>query len=161
MSDTVLARNIFEELYDKNFNALFMCAYSIVLDAEDAKEITEQVLEDFYKKNEKYKSKEEGRFFLIRTVKNFSINNLKHKIKEKKLSCKDRESMTEKERLLYFVNSSLISTLDVLEVYVLFKFSKLSLEEIASSLLLPIGNVKNKLYRARVMLFQNSENLQL
>lgn len=68
----------FEELFKKNYSRLFYCALDWVEDSEAAKDIVSEMFAEAWKQYERLRNENiEG--YLFRSIRNRSINYLKHK----------------------------------------------------------------------------------
>ncbi len=153
----------FRKLYDSTMQLLFKVAYRIV----DEEEAAEDLVHDSYiKANEKklvFPSMDDAKFWLIRVVKNASLNYAKRKVREAKAYHKalyeGRQHMEsgESDLLKKEAVEKAKAALDQLppklkEVLILREYADLNYKEIGQTLGITEGNVKVRVFRAREQL---------
>lgn len=153
----------FRKLYNATMQLLFKVSYRIVNDEEAAEDL---VHDSYIKANEKalvFPSLDDAKFWLIRVVKNASLNYAKRKIREAKAYHKvlyeGRQHMDSGETDLLkqeTVNAAQVA-LDKLppklkEVLVLREYGGMNYKEIGKVLGITEGNVKVRVFRAREQL---------
>lgn len=150
----------FRKLYDATMQLLFKVSYRIVDDEEAAEDL---VHDSYIKANEKkmvFPSMDDAKFWLIRVVKNASLNYAKRKVRETKAYHKalyeGRQQMEsgEIELLKAETIEKVKEVLDQLppkmkEVLVLREYGDLNYKEIGEALGITEGNVKVRVFRAR------------
>lgn len=150
----------FKIIYDESMQLLFKISYRIVNDEEAAEDLAHDSL---IKANEKaviFPSINDAKYWLIRVVKNASLNYIKRKQREKKAYEKalyeDHRSVTSGETDLLKAESikTAQAALDKLpahlkEVLVLREYGDLNYKEIGKVLGISEGNVKVRVFRAR------------
>ena len=153
----------FKRLYEETMKLLFKISYRIVDDEEAAEDL---VHDSYIKANEKkmvFPSLDDAKFWLIRVVKNASLNYAKRKITEAKAYHKalyeSRQHMDSGETEL-LKSEAVVNTREALnklppklkEVLVLREYAELSYKEIGKVLGITEGNVKIRAFRAREQL---------
>lgn len=155
----------FKKLYNATFDLLFKVAYRIVNDEEAAEDL---VHDSFIKANEKqliFPSLDDAKFWLIRVVKNASLNYAKRKVREAKAYHKalyeGRQEMEsgEVDMLREETVKRTKEALDKLppklkEVLVLREYGEMNYKEIGKVLGITEGNVKVRVFRAREQLLK-------
>ena len=153
----------FRKLYDSTMQLLFKVAYRIV----DEEEAAEDLVHDSYiKANEKklvFPSIDDAKYWLLRVVKNASLNYAKRKVREAKAYHKvlyeGRQQMEsgETDLLKKEAVEKAKAALDKLppklkEVLILREYADLNYKEIGQTLGITEGNVKVRVFRAREQL---------
>ena len=150
----------FRKLYDATMQLLFKVSYRIVDDEEAAEDL---VHDSYIKANEKkmvFPSMDDAKFWLIRVVKNASLNYAKRKTREAKAYHKalyeGRQHIDSGEVDLLKAETieKVKEILDKLppkmkEVLVLREYGDLNYKEIGEALGITEGNVKVRVFRAR------------
>lgn len=153
----------FRKLYDVTFDLLFKVSYRIVDDEEAAEDL---VHDSYIKTNEKklvFPSIDDAKYWLIRVVKNASLNYAKRKVREAKAYTRalyeGRQHMEggETEYLKTETADKVKEALTKLppklkEVIVLREYGDLNYKEIGTVLGITEGNVKVRVFRAREQL---------
>ncbi|MBP5176209.1 MAG: RNA polymerase sigma factor [Treponema sp.] len=153
----------FRKLYDATMQLLFKVSYRVVNDEEAAEDL---VHDSFIKANEKkltFPSMDDAKFWLIRVVKNASLNYAKRKIREAnayhKALYESRQQIEGGESVLLKNETveKVKAALDMLppkmkEVLVLREYGGLNYKEIGETLGITEGNVKVRVFRAREQL---------
>ncbi len=73
---------VFRRVYDELFSVMYKVAYHVTLNADIAEDICQDAFVRFYDKDITFPSMDEAKFWLIRVVKNLSINHVKKKSRE-------------------------------------------------------------------------------
>jgi RNA polymerase sigma-70 factor (ECF subfamily) len=155
----------FKRLYDATMSLLFKISFRIVNDEEAAEDL---VHDSFIKANEKelvFPSLDDAKFWLIRVVKNASLNYAKRKVREAKAYHKalyeGRQEMEsgETELLKKETIEKAKEALEKLppklkEVLVLREYGGMNYKEIGKILGITEGNVKVRVFRAREQLLK-------
>ena len=150
----------FRKVYDATIQLLFKVSYRIVNDEEAAEDL---VHDSYIKANEKkmvFPSLDDAKYWLIRVVKNASLNYAKRKTREAnayhKVLYEGRQQMEsgETELLKAETVQRAREALDKLppkmkEVLVLREYAELNYKEIGQVLGITEGNVKVRVFRAR------------
>ncbi len=150
----------FKKIYDSTMQLLFKISFRIVNDEEAAEDL---VHDSYIKANEKkmvFPSIDDAKYWLIRVVKNASLNYAKRKIREAnayhKVLYESRQHMEsgETELLKAETIQRAREALDKLppkmkEVLVLREYAELNYKEIGQVLGITEGNVKVRVFRAR------------
>ena len=153
----------FKKIYDASMQMLFKISFRIVNDEEAAEDI---VHDSLIKANEKaliFPSLNDAKYWLIRVVKNASLNYLKRKERERKAYEKvlyedHRKSDSGETDLLK--QESIIKAREALkklpenlrDVLMLREYGDLNYKEIGKILGITEGNVKVRIFRAREQL---------
>ncbi len=155
----------FKRLYDATMSLLFKISFRIVNDEEAAEDL---VHDSFIKANEKelvFPSLDDAKFWLIRVVKNASLNYAKRKVREAnayhKALYEGRQEMEsgETELLKKETIEKAKEALEKLppklkEVLVLREYGGMNYKEIGKILGITEGNVKVRVFRAREQLLK-------
>lgn len=155
----------FRKIYDECMQMLFKVSYRIVNDEEAAEDLAHDSL---IKANEKalvFPSINDAKYWLIRVVKNASLNYVKRKDRERKAYEKvlyedKRKSETGESELLK--QESINKAKEALkklpknlqEVLLLREYGDLNYKEIGKVLGITEGNVKVRIFRAREQLIK-------
>ena len=150
----------FQRLYDSAFNILLRVAYRITYSWEAAEDICQESFFRLYEKNMVFPNQDEAKYWLIRVVKNASLNYAKRKERERKAYQKafreDRreeetgEGLLVKKEASEEVKSALEKLPDNLRmVLVLKEYADMNYKEIGKTLGISEGNVKVRVFRAR------------
>ena len=155
----------FKKLYDATMSLLFKISFRIVNDEEAAEDL---VHDSFIKANEKelvFPTLDDAKYWLIRVVKNASLNYAKRKVREAKAYHKalyeGRQEMEsgETELLKKETIEKAKEALEKLppklkEVLVLREYGGMNYKEIGKILGITEGNVKVRVFRAREQLLK-------
>lgn len=153
----------FKKIYDECMQLLFKVSYRIVYDEEVAEDL---VHDSLIKANEKelvFPSLDDAKFWLIRVVKNASLNYVKRKDREhkayEKVLYEDHRTYDSGEVDLLKAETikRIQECLDKLpkklkEVIILREYGDLNYKEIGKVLGITEGNVKIRIFRAREQL---------
>lgn len=153
----------FRKIYDATMELLFKVSFRIVNDEEAAEDL---VHDSYIKANEKalvFPSLDDAKFWLIRVVKNASLNYAKRKVREAKAYHKalyeGRQHMEsgETELLKSETVKSAKEALDKLppkskEVLILREYGDMNYKDIGKVLGISESNVKVRIFRAREQL---------
>ena len=153
----------FRTLYNETFSLLYKISWRIVSDEEAAEDL---VHDSYIKANEKalvFPSVDDAKFWLIRVVKNASLNYAKRKTREKnayhKAFYEDRRQATSGESDLLREETKrraqeALGNLpkNLREVLILREYGDLNYKEIGKVLGITEGNVKVRMFRARAQL---------
>lgn len=155
----------FKKIYDETMQLLFKIAYRVVGDEEAAEDLAHDSL---IKANEKalvFPSIDDAKYWLIRVVKNASLNYAKRKTRERKayerVLYEDSRSVDsgETELLKAETRKKMREALDKLPVnlkmvLVLREYAELNYKEIGRVMGITEGNVKVRVFRAREQLLK-------
>lgn len=155
----------FRKIYDSTFTLLFRIALKIVLEEETAEDL---VHDSFIKAREKqmvFPSMNDATFWLIRVVKNASLNYAKRKVREAnayhKALYEGRQHMESGEVDLLKKEARQIALEainnlpeNLREVIVLREYADMNYKEIGDQLGISEGNVKVRVFRARAQLLK-------
>ncbi len=153
----------FRRLYNETMILLFKISWRIVNDEDAAEDL---VHDSYIKATEKkliFPSLDDAKYWLIRVVKNASLNYAKRKTREKKAYQKalyeDRRQQTSGETDLLRKETQSITTealkklpKSLREVLILREYGDLNYKEIGKVLGITEGNVKIRMFRAREQL---------
>jgi len=150
----------FQRLYDSAFNILLRVAYRITNSWEAAEDLCQESFFRLYEKNMVFPNQDEAKYWLIRVVKNASLNYAKRKERERKAYQKafredhrqeeTGEGLLVKKEASEEVKSALEKLPDNLRmVLVLKEYADMNYKEIGKTLGISEGNVKVRVFRAR------------
>lgn len=150
----------FKKLYNETFSLLFKISWKVVNDEEAAEDL---VHDSYIKANEKelvFPSLDDAKFWLIRVVKNASLNYAKRKTREKKayqkayfedtrkIDAGDIGVMKEETRKIAAEALQKLPK-NLREVVILREYGNLNYRDIGKVLGITEGNVKVRMFRAR------------
>jgi len=160
----------FRRLYETVFPILFRVAYRIAGSEEAAEDLCQEAFLRLHEKNMVFPSPDEAKYWLIRVVKNASLNYAKRKQRERKAyqrAFKEDSRTVETGEHFVIKNESLGEVREALEklpenlriVLILKEYGELNYKEIGRALGITEGNVKVRVFRARERLagIMNSE----
>ncbi|MDR3325323.1 MAG: RNA polymerase sigma factor [Spirochaetaceae bacterium] len=150
----------FTKLYDMAFPVLFRVAWRIAGSAEAAEDLCQDAFSRLYEKDMSFPNLDEAKYWLIRVVKNVSLNYAKRKqrevrVYEKALHEDGRESTSGegellKEETVRDVQEALKKLpVKLREVLILKEYTEFNYKEIGRILGISEGNVKVRIFRAR------------
>lgn len=155
----------FRILYDATMQLLFRISFKIVNDEEAAEDLVHDSLIKANEKNLSFPSLNDAKYWLIRVVKNASLNYIKRKDRERKAYQKalyedHRKADSGETDLLK--SESIKSARDALnklppalrEVLILREYGDLNYKEIGKVMGITEGNVKVRVFRAREQLLK-------
>ncbi|MCQ2592517.1 MAG: RNA polymerase sigma factor [Treponema sp.] len=155
----------FKTIYDSSMQMLFKISYRIVNDEEAAEDLAHDSLIKANEKNLVFPSLNDAKYWLIRVVKNASLNYVKRKNREKKayekvLYEEHRKVDSGEEEVLK--QDSIDKAKEALkklpknlqEVLILKEYGDLNYKEIGKVLGITEGNVKVRVFRAREQLLK-------
>ena len=155
----------FKKIYEASMTMLFKISYRIVNDEEAAEDLAHDSL---IKANEKalvFPSLNDAKYWLIRVVKNASLNYIKRKDRERKAYEKvlyEEHRKTESGETDLLKQDSINKAREALkklpknlqDVLILREYGDLNYKEIGKVLGITEGNVKVRIFRAREMLIK-------
>ncbi len=150
----------FRRIYDTTFPILFRVAYRIAGSEEAAEDLCQDAFFRLHEKGMNFPAPEEAKYWLIRVVKNASLNYAKRKDRERKAYQKafkeDRriQETGESEFLKKETRGEVRKALDKLPeplrmVLILKEYGEMNYKEIGRTLGISEGNVKVRVFRAR------------
>lgn len=153
----------FKKLYEATMQLLFKISYRIVGSEDVAEDLSHDSLIKAHEKALVFPSIDDAKYWLIRVVKNASLNYAKRKSREKKalerVLREDNRKVDSGETLLLKSESckkvqEALNTLpeNLREVIVLREYGDLNYKEIGKILGITEGNVKIRMFRAREQL---------
>ncbi len=161
----MLIHSDFEELYKDFFSDLVWISFRITGSQEASEDICQEAFLRLHSRLEKFPTRQDARYWLIRVAKNLSLNYFKRRKTERKAIKKVKEQplpqmKTGEELLLEEESVQLVKeALNRLpekfsQVLILKEYSDLSYREIGKIMGISEGNVKVRAFRARNMLEQ-------
>jgi RNA polymerase sigma-70 factor (ECF subfamily) len=150
----------FKLLYDSIFPVLFRVAYRIANSKEAAEDLCQDSFFRLYEKNIVFPNPEEAKYWLIRVVKNASLNYAKRKERERKAYQKafreevkreeSGESALVRKETSHEVETALEKLPENLRIVLILKeYAEMNYKEIGRVLGISEGNVKVRVFRAR------------
>jgi RNA polymerase sigma-70 factor (ECF subfamily) len=150
----------FRKLYDTVFPVIFRVALRIAANEEAAEDLCQEAFFKLHEKNMVFPSVDDAKYWLIRVVKNASLNYAKRKDKERKIY---QKAFREEQRLDESSEDILIKKESGLEVrqallelpenlrtvLILKEYADLNYKDIGKMLGISEGNVKVRVFRAR------------
>ncbi len=158
----------FEDIYTALFPVVYRIAYRITGDADRAEDISQEAFIKYMQRMKPLPDLDQTKYWLIRVVKNISLNHEKRKGRERSAYDKYRrigpawEKSSEEAVLREETRSSVQRALARLPynlriVLVLKEYSGLHYKDIGSVLGISEGNVKVRVFRAREKLAKELE----
>ena len=150
----------FKRLYDSSFQILFRVAFRVTNSREAAEDLCQESFFRLYEKNMVFPNPEEAKYWLIRVVKNASLNYAKRKDRERKAYQRafredhrqeeTGEGLLVKKETSEEVKSALEKLPENLRMVLILKeYAEMNYKEIGKSLGISEGNVKVRVFRAR------------
>ena len=150
----------FKRLYETVFPILFRVAYRITSSEEAAEDLCQDAFFRLHEKNMVFPNPDEAKYWLIRVVKNASLNYAKRKIRERKAYQKAFREDTRTEETGEHILLKKETREEVKEalqklpenlriVLILREYGELNYKEIGRALGISEGNVKVRVFRAR------------
>ncbi len=150
----------FKELYENLFSTIFRIAYRITGDAARAEDLCHEAFIRYYERAKPLPDLVQAKYWLIRVVKNLTLNSEKRKGRERKAIERLKRitpSSTLSEEDVYLKKESaeeIQSALNMLPynlrvVLILKEYEGLTYREIGSIIGITEGNVKVRVFRAR------------
>ncbi|MDR2808844.1 MAG: RNA polymerase sigma factor [Spirochaetaceae bacterium] len=163
MSDSVPTTVDFRHLYETVFPILFRIAYRIAGTDEAAEDLCQDAFFRLHEKNMSFPSADDAKYWLIRVVKNASLNYAKRKDRERKAYQKafheDAKVEETGEHILIKkeIQDEVKEALDKLPenlrmVLILKEYGEMNYRDIGHTLGISEGNVKVRVFRAREQL---------
>lgn len=156
----------FKKIYDECMMMLFKVSFRIVNDEEAAEDLVHDSLIKANEKNLVFPSMNDAKYWLIRVVKNASINYIKRKEREHKAyekvlyenSIKKQESgetdLLKSESIIKAKEALKKLPKNLQDVLMLREYADLNYKEIGKVLGITEGNVKVRIFRAREQLIK-------
>ena len=150
----------FQKLYETVFPILFRVAYRIAGSEEAAEDLCQETFFRLYEKKMVFPNPDEAKYWLIRVVKNASLNYAKRKMRERKAYQKAFREDTRVEEtgeiqlLKKETREEVLRALEKLPdnlktVLILKEYGELNYKDIGRTLGISEGNVKVRVFRAR------------
>ncbi|MDR0497397.1 MAG: RNA polymerase sigma factor [Treponema sp.] len=159
----------FRRLYETVFPILFRVAYRITSSEEAAEDLCQEAFFRLHEKNMVFPNPDEAKYWLIRVVKNASLNYAKRKVRERKAyqrafredirTEETGENVLLKKESRKEVQEALEKLPENLRIVMILKeYGDLNYREIGRSLGISEGNVKVRVFRARERLAELLKN---
>ena len=150
----------FKRLYDSTFQVLFRVAYRVTNSSEAAEDLCQESFFRLYERNMVFPSPDEAKYWLIRVVKNASLNYAKRKDRERKAyqrafredyrQSETGEGLLVKKETSEEVQAALEKLPENLRMVLILKeYAEMNYREIGRVLGISEGNVKVRVFRAR------------
>lgn len=150
----------FRRLYDTVFPILFRVAYRIANSEEAAEDLCQEAFFRLYEKKMVFPNAEEAKYWLIRVVKNASLNYAKRKERERKAyqrAFREAPHTQETGEQALLKQETVVEIKEALDklpenlrmVLILKEYGELNYKEIGRALGISEGNVKVRVFRAR------------
>lgn len=153
----------FKTIYAETMQMLYKISYRIVNDEEAAEDLAHDSLIKANEKELTFPSINDAKFWLIRVVKNASLNYVKRKAREKKAY---EKALYEETRVFHSGETELLKAETIKtaqealnklpaklkEVVVLAEYGDMTYKEIGTVVGISEGNVKVRIFRARKLL---------
>ncbi|MDR0684505.1 MAG: RNA polymerase sigma factor [Spirochaetaceae bacterium] len=150
----------FRKLYEAVFPILFRVAFRIAVNEEAAEDLCQEAFFKLHEKKMAFPSLDDAKYWLIRVVKNASLNYAKRKdrerhvyqkaFREERRSDDSGEDILIKKETRTEVKQALLSLPENLRsVLILKEYAELNYKEIGNMLGISEGNVKVRVFRAR------------
>lgn len=153
----------FKTIYTETMQMLYKISYRIVNDEEAAEDLAHDSLIKANEKELTFPSINDAKFWLIRVVKNASLNYVKRKAREKKAY---EKALYEETRVFHSGETELLKAETIKtaqealnklpaklkEVIVLAEYGDMTYKEIGKVVGISEGNVKVRIFRARKLL---------
>ncbi|PIE97583.1 MAG: RNA polymerase subunit sigma-24 [Treponema sp.] len=157
------SENDFKTIYEETMKTLYRVSYNIVRDESAAEDLCHDALIKMTQKEMKFPSINDAKYWLIRVVKNTSLNHAKRTGRERKAYARafkedTRKVETGEETLLKDETIKTVrAAVDLLPeklrvVLQLIEYTDLNYKEIGRILGITEGNVKVRVFRAREQL---------
>jgi RNA polymerase sigma factor, sigma-70 family len=153
----------FRKIYNELMSLLFKISYRIVNDEEAAEDLVHDSLIKMHEKKLVFPSMDDAKYWLIRVVKNASLNYAKRKtreyrayervLKEDQRKTDSGETELLKAEAVKYTRSALEKLpVNLKMVLILREYAELNYKEIGRVLGITEGNVKVRVFRAREQL---------
>jgi RNA polymerase sigma factor (sigma-70 family) len=150
----------FKELYESLFSTIFRIAYRITGDAARAEDLCHEAFIRYYERAKPLPDLTQAKYWLIRVVKNLTLNSEKRKGRERKAidrlkRISPASASSEEDAYIRKESAEEVQTaLDLLPyhlriVLILKEYEGLTYREIGSIIGITEGNVKVRVFRAR------------
>jgi RNA polymerase sigma-70 factor (ECF subfamily) len=150
----------FQRLYDSAFQILLRVAFRITNNWEAAEDLCQESFFRLYERNMVFPTQEEAKYWLIRVVKNASLNYAKRKERERKAYQRafreehrqeeTGEGLLVKKETSEEVKEAMEKLPDNLRMVLILKeYAEMNYKEIGKTLGISEGNVKVRVFRAR------------
>ncbi len=152
--------DVFNTVYEKVFPTLVRIAYHTTGDMIIAEDLCHEALLKYHERNISFPDYDQTKYWLIRVVKNLSLNYEKRRTRESRAYAKfskEPQGKAESGETLYLKKEMELSLNNALQelpeklrtVLVLREYGDLNYKEISKILKITEGNVKVRIYRAR------------
>jgi RNA polymerase sigma-70 factor, ECF subfamily len=171
MQRSATNEDTFRLVYDHVYPIIFRIAYRITDSVDVAEELCQEAFIKYYERVDMFPDRDQAKYWLIRVIKNLSLNvakrvNRERKAYERAYHEPQRSSRTGEDKVIrdeeqHEVQAALQRLPEKLKsVLVLKEYGDLNYKEIASILSITEGNVKVRVFRARerLMAILNEDN---
>jgi RNA polymerase sigma factor (sigma-70 family) len=159
---------VFRVIYDETLTILMRIAWKIVLDQEIAEELCHDAYIKLYDRIHLFPDTDQAKYWLIRVVKNQSLNYAKRKQRERrayeKILLETRhhsdsvETQVLKQEDCSAIQRAMLKLPEAMRVILIMKeYAELGYKDIAQALNISESNVKVRMFRARQKLAQIME----
>jgi RNA polymerase sigma factor (sigma-70 family) len=165
MQRSAASEDTFRLVYDHVYPIIFRIAYRITDSVDIAEELCQEAFIKYYERVHLFPDRDQAKYWLIRVIKNLSLNVAKRASRERKAyerayhepqrPAETSERMVIRDEEALEVQVALRQLPDKLKsVLVLKEYGDLNYKEIASILSITEGNVKVRVFRARERLME-------
>lgn len=155
--------NNFREVYNRVYPVLIRIAFHITGDQTISEDLCQEAFIKYHQRTIPFPDADQAKYWLIRVIKNLSLNFEKRKMRERKaytrvLQTADRHELSgeaevlKKETLTMVQEALQKLPYKLRSVLVLREYGQLNYKEIGGILGISEGNVKVRIFRARDML---------
>ncbi len=150
----------FKELYESLFLTIFRIAYRITGDAGKAEDLCHEAFIKYYERGKPLPDMAQAKYWLIRVVKNLTLNSEKRKSRERRAverlkrisplsAVSEEETYIKKESKEEVQKALSVLPYNFRIVLILKEYEGLTYKEIGSIMGITEGNVKVRVFRAR------------
>ncbi len=150
----------FKELYESLFLTIFRIAYRITGDAGKAEDLCHEAFIKYYERGKPLPDMTQAKYWLIRVVKNLTLNSEKRKSRERRAierlkrisplsAVSEEETYIKKESKEEVQKALSVLPYNFRIVLILKEYEGLTYKEIGSIMGITEGNVKVRVFRAR------------
>ena len=160
MHEGRISKETFNRAYTELYPVIFRVAYRIVGDANMAEDMCQEAFIKYYQREEDLPDLNQTKYWLIRVVKNISLNYEKRKARERVAVDKIKKGPQKKVETgedIYLKDEAKSEIQEALQnlpykfrvVLILKEYAKMNYKEIGDVLGISEGNVKVRVFRAR------------
>ena len=158
--DDKAKKDFFNSIYKENCNGLVRVSYHITKNMEAAEDVCQEAFIKLYQRLDGFPTAEDAKYWLIKVVKNLSLNYLEHeKVKTRAFDrIKQEPAYTDdtgekhllKKETVEKINQAESQLPEILRVpYIMREHNGMNYKDIASALEISESNVKIRIHRAR------------